>query len=284
MSSFPNLVSTNWLADNLHLPELRILDASWYMPAENRDPFAEFKVQHIAGAQFFDIEEISDHHSDLPHMAPDFEQFVSWVKKLGISDGCKIVIYDGAGVFSAPRVWWLFKLFNFPEVAVLDGGLPKWMSEGREVTNVIHAPFDRDLTLSRRENWNKSVSETAQASKMKTATILDARAPERFEGKVAEPRAGLRSGHIPNAKNLFFKQLLKADGTYKSVDGLKEIFDAKGVSKNDPIITSCGSGVTASVISLALELAGYNNHALYDGSWTEWGGNASLAIETGPEK
>ncbi len=283
MSDFPNLVSTGWLAENLRLPELRILDASWYMPAENRDAFAEFKSQHIPGAQFFDIDDISDDHSDLPHMAPDLEKFVSRTRKLGIADGTKVVIYDGAGIFSAPRVWWLFKLFNKADVAVLDGGLPKWIAEGRNVTSTMRSPRDRHLTLSRRANWSKTVSEVAQSSKLKAATILDARAPERFAGSVPEPREGLRAGHIPNAKNLFFKDLLKADGTYKSVDELKAIFKSKGVSEKDPIITSCGSGVTASVISLGLELAGYSNHALYDGSWSEWGGNSLLQVETGAE-
>ena len=284
MQKLPNIVSTEWLAQNLRAPETRILDASWYMPAENRNPYAEFKSRHIPGAQYFDIDDISDDHSGLPHMAPDLEKFVSRTRKLGIADGTNVVIYDGAGIFSAPRVWWLFKLFNMPNVAVLDGGLPKWVAEGRETASTVRAPKDRHLTLSRKENWSKTVSEVAQASKLKSATILDARAPERFQGSVAEPRAGLRSGHIPNAKNLFFKELLNSNGTYKSVDELTAIFMTKGIGKEDPIITSCGSGVTASVISLALELAGYTNHALYDGSWTEWGSNSLLSIETGEEK
>lgn len=281
MSDFPNLISTKWLSDNLRLPELRIIDASWYMPAENRDAFEEYKSQHISGAQFFDIDEISDDHSELAHMAPDLEKFISRTRKLGIADGTKVVIYDGAGIFSAPRVWWLFKLFNKADVAVLDGGLPKWISEGRDVTSTIRAPRDRHLTLSRRSDWSKTVSEVAQNSKLKTASILDARAPDRFEGSIPEPRAGLRAGHIPNSKNLFFKDLLNTDGTYKSVDELRAIFESKGVQPADPIITSCGSGVTAAVISLGLELSGYTNHSLYDGSWTEWGGNELLAIATG---
>lgn len=284
MTENSNIVTTNWLADNLKSTDLRILDASWYMPSENRDPRAEFEYQHIPGAQFFDIDDISDDHSDLPHMAPDLEKFVSRARKLGINDGCKVVIYDGAGIFSAPRVWWLFKLFNMPDVVVLDGGLPKWIAEGREVTAQIRTPRDRHLTLNRRDGWCKNVSEVAQASKMKTATILDARGLERFEGRAPEPRAGLRSGHIPNSKNLFFKELLNPNGTYKSTPQLRDIFENYGIKKTDPIITSCGSGVTAAIISLALELTDHKNHSLYDGSWSEWGGNSLLSIETGPEK
>ena len=284
MGELPNLVTTQWLGENLRMPELRIIDASWYMPAENRNCFAEFKKKHIPGAQFFDIDEISDSFSELPHMAPDLEKFTSRTRKLGISDGTKVVIYDSAGMFSAPRVWWLFGLFNKENVAVLDGGLPKWEREGRELSSTPRAPRDRHLTLTRREGWSKTVSEVAQASKLRTAKILDARAPERFQGNDEEPRQGLRSGHIPGSKNLFYKELLTTEGTYKDPQTLRQIFTSKGVTDDDAIITSCGSGVTAAVISLGLEIAGFKNHSLYDGSWSEWGGNALLAIETGPEK
>ncbi len=283
MSNFPNIVSTKWLAENLKLPELRILDASWHMPSENRNARYEFESVHIPGAQFFDIDEISDNFSELPHMAPDLEKFTSKTRKLGISDGTKVVIYDSHGIFSAPRVWWLFKLFQKKNVAVLDGGLPKWQQKGFQTTSVIRAPKDRHLTLSKRDHWVKNVSEVAQASKLKSATILDARAPERFAGEIDEPRPGLRSGHIPNAKNLYFKNLLTPEGCYKPINELQKIFDHYDIQKESPIITSCGSGVTASIITLALELCGYNNHSLYDGSWVEWGSNDLLKIQTGSE-
>lgn len=279
-----NLVSTNWLREHLRDPNLRLLDASWHMPAEKRDAKSEFENEHIPNAQFFDIDEISDTLSDLPHMAPDIGKFVSRARALGVADGTQVVIYDSVGLFSAPRVWWLFKLFGKKDVAVLDGGLPKWKAEGGELASSKRATRDRHLTLERQPERLKTVSEVAEASKLGTAVILDARAPERFRGEVPEPRAGLRSGHIPNSKNLFFKDLLNADGTYKSPEELRQIFARKGVDENTAVITSCGSGVTAAVISLALELAGFHNHALYDGSWTEWGGMDLLSVETGDER
>ncbi len=276
-----NLVSTDWLNTHLSDPNLRILDASWHMPAENRNAYNEFKSEHIPGAQFFDIDEISDPLSNLPHMLPNIEKFISRVRKLGIADGTKVVIYDTKGIFSAPRAWWMFKFFGKENVAVLDGGLPKWKAEGRATTSQIRAPKDRHLTLSRHEEKLKTVAEVAQASKLGTALILDARPAERFRGDAPEPRAGLRSGHIPGSQNLPFSELLNNGQSFKSKDELREIFAQKGVRENTEIITSCGSGVTAAILSLGLELAGYKNHALYDGSWAEWGGMDLLQVETG---
>lgn len=278
-----NLVSTEWLEAHLRDPELRILDASWHMPAENRDAKAEFKEEHIPGAQFFDIDDISDQTSELPHMMPDIAKFTSRARALGVADGTQVVVYDSLGIFSAPRVWWMFKHYGFDNIAVLDGGLPKWKTEGRALSHTVRAPRDRHLTLERRPEYLKTVAEVAEASKLRKATILDARAPARFKGEVAEPRAGLRSGHIPNSKNVFFKDLLNADGTYKSPEELRAIFEAKGVQDDTAVITSCGSGVTAAVLSLGLTLAGFDNHAVYDGSWSEWGGMDLLAVETGEE-
>lgn len=279
-----NLVTTEWLAENLRAPDIRILDASWHMPAENRDARAEYEAEHIPGAQFFDIDDISDAHSPLPHMVPDTEKFISRARKLGVADGTRVVIYDSTGLFSAARAWWMFQHFGKDNVAVLDGGLPKWKAEGRETSSNPRIPRDRHLTLKRNPDNIKTAAEVAEASKLQSAVILDARAPERFRGEVPETRAGLRSGHIPNSKNLFFKELLNEDQTFKSPEELRAIFEAKGIDETSPVITSCGSGVTASILSLGLTLAGFDNHALYDGSWSEWGGMELLAVETGAER
>lgn len=273
------LVSTAWLDAHLKDPDLRVIDASWYLPAMGRDAKAEYKAGHIPGARFFDIEEISDTRSALPHMAPPPEKFISRMRAMGIGDGHQVVIYDGHGLFSAARVWWTFRLMGKTDVAVLDGGLPKWKAEGRALEDLPPVMRDRHMTVQRQAGLVKDVTQVAQASKLKSHIILDARAPGRFSGAEAEPRPGLRSGHIPGAKNLPFGQVLEANGTMKSPEALREIFAGLGVTPEQPVITSCGSGVTAAVLSLALERAGHRNHALYDGSWAEWGMYDDLPVE-----
>ncbi|MFC0281925.1 3-mercaptopyruvate sulfurtransferase [Falsigemmobacter intermedius] len=273
------LVSTAWLDAHLKDPDLRVIDASWYLPAMGRDAKAEYEAGHIPGARFFDIEEISDTRSALPHMAPPPEKFISRMRAMGIGDGHQVVIYDGHGLFSAARVWWTFRLMGKTDVAVLDGGLPKWKAEGRALENLPPVMRDRHMTVQRQAGLVKDVTQVAQASKLKSHIILDARAPGRFSGAEAEPRPGLRSGHIPGAKNLPFGQVLEANGTMKSPEALREIFAGLGVTPEQPVITSCGSGVTAAVLSLALERAGHRNHALYDGSWAEWGMYDDLPVE-----
>jgi len=273
------LVSTAWLDAHLKDPDLRVIDASWYLPAMGRDAKAEYEAGHIPGARFFDIEEISDTRSALPHMAPPPEKFISRMRAMGIGDGHQVVIYDGHGLFSAARVWWTFRLMGKTDVAVLDGGLPKWKAEGRALEDLPPVMRDRHMTVQRQAGLVKDVTQVAQASKLKSHVILDARAPGRFSGAEAEPRPGLRSGHIPGAKNLPFGQVLEANGTMKSPEALKEIFAGLGVTPEQPVITSCGSGVTAAVLSLALERAGHRNHALYDGSWAEWGMYDDLPVE-----
>ena len=275
------LVSTDWLAAHLKDPDLRVIDASWYLPDMARDAKAEYKAAHIPGARFFDIDEITDSRSNLPHMAPPPEKFVARMRAMGIGDGHQVVVYDGAGLFSAARVWWTFRLMGKMDVAVLDGGFPKWQAEGREVEDMPPVLRDRHMTVSRQHALVKDVTQVAHAAKLGEAEIIDARSAARFKGEAPEPRPGLRSGHIPGAKNVPFATLLNPDGTMKPVDALRATFEAAGVNLSKPAITSCGSGVTAAVLSLALERMGHKNHALYDGSWAEWGMYEDLAVEKG---
>ncbi|MDO9639474.1 MAG: 3-mercaptopyruvate sulfurtransferase [Pseudotabrizicola sp.] len=275
------LVSTGWLAAHLKDPDLRVLDASWFMPDQGRDARAEYAAAHIPGARFFDIDEISDQRSSLPHMAPPVEKFMSRMRAMGVGDGHQVVVYDGSGLFSAARVWWTFRLMGKMDVAVLDGGLPKWLAEGREVEDVAPVVRDRHMTVSRQNQLVKDVTQVAHAAKLAQAEIIDARAAARFRGEVAEPRAGLRSGHIPGSKNVPFGTLLNGDGTMKGPAELKAVFEAAGVDLSRPAITSCGSGVTAAILSLALERIGHRSHALYDGSWSEWGMYEDLAVAKG---
>lgn len=273
------LVSTDWLAAHLRDPDLRVIDASWYLPSMGRDAKAEYQAAHIPNARFFDIEDISDSRSPLPHMAPPPEKFISRLRAMGVGDGHQVVIYDGAGIFSAPRVWWTFRLMGKMDVAVLDGGLPKWRAEGRELDDMPPVIRDRHMTTQRQNHLVKDVTQVAHASKLHLAEIIDARPAARFRGDAPEPRAGLRAGHIPNAKNLPYADLLNADGTMKSVDALRAAF--AGIDLTKPAITTCGSGVTAAILSLALERIGHPNHALYDGSWAEWGMYDDLDVAKG---
>ncbi len=275
------IVSTEWLAAHLRDPDLRIIDASWYLPNMGRDPKAEYEACHIPNARFFDIDEISDQRSDLPHMAPPVEKFMSRLRAMGVGDGHQVVVYDGMGLFSAARVWWLFRLMGKMDVAVLDGGLPKWVAEGRETEDLPPILRDRHMTVTRQNQMVKDVTEVSSAAKLGDWVIVDARAPDRFRGEVEEPRPGLRAGHIPNSRNVFFKDVQNANGTMKSSDELKSVFEQAGVDLNKPVITSCGSGVTAAVLNLAMEHMGKTNHALYDGSWAEWGAFPTLPIATG---
>jgi thiosulfate/3-mercaptopyruvate sulfurtransferase len=275
------LVSTDWLANHIKDPDLRILDASWYMPQMERDPRAEYDVAHIPGARFFDIDDISDHRSDLPHMAPPVEKFMSRLRAMGVGDGHQVVVYDGMGLFSAARVWWLFRLMGQNNIAVLDGGFPKWQAEGRPVEDMPPMVRDRHMTVRRQNHMVKDVTQVAAASKLGDYEIIDARSAARFRGDAPEPRPGLRAGHIPGSKNVPYTSLLNDDGTMKSPETMRDIFVAAGVDLTKPAITSCGSGVTAAVVSLALEILGKTDHALYDGSWSEWGMFPTVPVATG---
>jgi len=275
------LVSTDWLAAHLKNPDLRIFDASWYMPDAGRDALAEHAEGHIPGARFFDIDEISDGRSELPHMAPPVEKFMSRMRAMGVGDGHQVVVYDGTGLFSAARVWWLFRLMGQKNIAVLDGGLPKWVADGHKLTNAAPTIRDRHMTVKMESHRVRDVTDVARAAKLGDYSIIDARAPGRFKGEQAEPREGMRSGHIPGSQNVFYKDLLKTDNTMKAPSDLEAIFKAAGVDLSKPAITTCGSGVTAAILSLALERIGKTDHALYDGSWSEWGMYADLPIATG---
>lgn len=275
------LVSTEWLAAHLSDPDLRVLDASWYMPATGRNARAEYDEAHIPGARFFDIDDISDHRSELPHMAPPVEKFMSRMRAMGVGDGYQVVVYDGMGLFSAARVWWLFRLMGKTDVAVLDGGFPKWQAEGRAVEDMAPVLRERHMTALRQPHLVKDVSDVAAAIKLRDWQIVDARSPARFRGDEPEPREGLRAGHMPGALNLPFGTLLQSDGTLKRGDELRAAFEDAGVDLDRRIITTCGSGVTAAVLSLGLEMLGHRDHALYDGSWSEWGLFPDLKVEQG---
>ena len=275
------LVSTEWLHAHLKDPDLRILDGSYYLPQMGRDPRAEYDAAHIPNARFFDIDDVSDHGSDLPHMVPPVEKFMSRMRAMGVGDGHQVVVYDGMGLFSAARVWWLFKLMGQNNIAVLDGGLPKWQAEGRPVEDLPPVIRDRHMTVRRQNRMVKDVTQVSAASKLGDYEIIDARSPGRFRGEEPEPRAGLRPGHIPGSKNVCFKDLLNADQTMKNPADIRQIFEAAGVDFNKPAITTCGSGVTAAVLSLGLERIGKTDHSLYDGSWSEWGMFPTLPVATG---
>jgi thiosulfate/3-mercaptopyruvate sulfurtransferase len=275
------VVSTEWLATRLSAPDIAILDASWHMPATGRSAKAEFLAERIPGAQFFDIDEIADTSSPLPHMLPSAEKFSSRVRKMGIGDGKRVICYDTAGLFSAARAWWMFRVFGHDDVAILDGGFPKWKAEGRPVEDgPPRQPPERHFTAQFQSMMVRDKNEVSDALK-RGAVIADARSPGRFRAEEPEPRKEVRGGHIPGARNVHYATLLKPDGTLKSKEEIAKIFADTGVDIAKPVITSCGSGVTAAILTLGLTILGARNHALYDGSWTEWGSDPALPAATG---
>lgn len=277
------IVETDWLEAHLNAPDLIVLDGSWYMPAENRDPRAEFLEERIPGALFFDIDELSDSSTDLPHMLPSATLFASRMKKAGIGDGMRIVVYDSAGLFSAARVWWMLRAMGHEEVAVLNGGLPKWKAEKRPLEDgPVRVRTPRHFTARLNASLVRDLADMQALLSTPGAQIVDARSAARFEGRQPEPRAGLRSGHMPGARNIPFNEVLNPDGTLKPKEELSRIFREAGVDVAQPVVTTCGSGVTAAVLALALAITGNRDAAVYDGSWAEWGQDNGLPVVTGP--
>ena len=274
------LVSTEWLASHLDAPDVRIVDGSFFLPAQKRDPKAEFENQHIPGSVFFDIDEIADTASPLPHMLPSVEKFSSRVRKLGLGDGNKIIVYDSSPMTGACRVWWMFRAMGHKDVAVLDGGLPKWMAEGRPVTDDPTPPRERHFTARLDNTLVRSLDDVKGLLDSKREQVVDARAANRFRGEVPEPRAGLRGGHMPGSFNVPFGQVLQ-DGRLAAPDKIAAAFRQAGVDLDKPVVTSCGSGVTASILSFAIDALGKQPTRVYDGSWSEWGARPDTPVVKG---
>lgn len=270
-----DLVSTEWLA--AHLGEVRVVDTNWYMPDDPRDAHADYLAGHIPGAVYFDIDRIADQSTDLPHMMPAADQFAAQVGALGIGDGDTVVAYDHSGIFSAPRVWWMLRAMGFDAVKVLDGGLPKWKAESRTIEVGDAAPKTRTFTAAPRPQIMRDFDAVMGVVKSRSAQMVDARSAARFTGAEAEPRAGVRGGHMPGAINAPWRGVVAGNGTLKEKEELKTAFAA--VDIDAPIVTTCGSGISAAILMLALNEIGARNVALYDGSWTEWGGRPEALIE-----
>lgn len=282
--SSPWIVETDWLAERLDAPDIVVVDASLHLPITGRNAKAEYLAEHIPGALFFDIDDIADEKSQLPHMLPSTVKFASRVKRMGIGDGVRVITYDTVGLYSAARAWWMFRSMGHNDVAVLNGGLKKWKAEGRPAEDG-EPPRRTPRHFSPRFHGEliRDVKEMRALIGNPMTQIVDARSAARFEGREPDPRPGLRPGHIPSSRNVPYASLLNADGTLKSEPELRAVFAAAGVDIGRPVVASCGSGVTAGIVALALALLGRPDAAVYDGSWVEWGAEGNgLPVAMGP--
>ncbi|MFZ2031886.1 MAG: 3-mercaptopyruvate sulfurtransferase [Vitreimonas sp.] len=277
------LVSCEWLAERLDAPEIRPVDATWFLPGDTRDAKALFAERRIPGAVFFPIDEIADTDSTLPHMLPSPEKFSSRMRKLGIGDGNRVVVYDNQGLFSAPRVWWTFRVMGHEDVVVLDGGFPAWERGGYPIeTGPAQARMERHFTARFRADLVRDVTDVQRIIAKGGAPIFDARPAQRFRGEAPEPRAGLKSGHMPGARSVPSGALVNEQGFLRSAAELQQIFDEAGATAARPAVCTCGSGVTAAIIALALARLGRWDASVYDGAWAEWGSRDDTPIATGP--
>jgi len=277
------LVETDWLAEHLGAPGLVVLDAGLTMPADARPAHEVYREAHIPGALYFDIEELSDTKSPYPHMLPSPEKFASRMRKMGIGDGMKIIVYDAKGIFSAPRAWWMFRVMGHDDVAVLNGGLKKWQSEGRAIEAGAPSPrSERHFTARRNGELVREIGDVIRAVEGGRSQIVDARSKPRFEGTEVELRPVPKLGHIPGAKNVPYGSLMAANGALKPASELRSAFETAGIHPDKPIITTCGSGVTACILALALAVTGNEHAAVYDGSWAEWSAVPETPVATGP--
>lgn len=279
-ASFGPVVSTAWLGEHLGKPGLRVIDATWYLPTLQRDARAEFREAHVPGAVYFDIDAIADRETGLPHMLPDATTFGEAVGALGIGDGDRIVVYGGKYLSASARVWWTFRVFGHERVAVLDGGFPRWREEGRPVESGEARPAAGRFTARFRPELVASLDDVRRNLETHRMQVLDARSAGRFAGTEPEPRPGLRGGHIPGSLSLPYDRLFRReDATLLPAGDLRRLFEDARVEPGRPVVTTCGSGVTACVLALGLQLVGRHDVRVYDGSWTEWGGRADVPVE-----
>jgi thiosulfate/3-mercaptopyruvate sulfurtransferase len=276
------IVSTEWLAAEIGRPDLVVFDATKYLPTENRNAHAEFLEAHIPGARFFDIDEVADQDTDLPHMVPSVGRFERLMSRFGVSKSSRVVFYDQKGIASSARGWWLMGLFGHDAVSVLDGGFPKWREENRPTeAGEVMAPRETTFAASLRALRLRGIGDMLANVETKAEIVLDARGAGRFSGTQPEPRQGVRSGHIPGAVNLPYTELLGPGGIFLPAMALRERFAQAGVDGSKPVVTSCGTGVTACILTLGMQRAGLPPAAVYDGSWTEWGSRSDTPIQMG---
>lgn len=282
MTSTDPIVSCAWLAERLDSPDLRIIDATWFLPGDARDAKALYAARRIPGAIYFDIDDVADKETDLPHMLPSPEKFASRMKKLGIGDGCRIVVYDSQGLFSAARVWWTFRVMGHEDIAVLDGGFPAWERGGYPIeSGPPQTRTERHFTARLRSDLVRDLGEMRRAVEGGNPPIFDARPAPRFRGEAPEPRVGLRSGHMPGARSVPSSSLVDENGSLRSAADLQRVFADAGADTNQPAICTCGSGVTAAIIALALARLGRWDASIYDGAWAQWGGREDTPVATG---